>query len=312
MTISKQRTAPIIFLALPALAAAFSQPIRRQQQQQQQRRSALDMANVGIFFGTSTGTTADVADLIKEAFGDDADGPFDIDELEAVKEDFEKYDGFIVGTPTWNTGADTERSGTGWDEVYYTKMPELKIEGKHVAVFGCGDQISYAENFADATGELHDVFEDLGAKMGFGYTSQEGYEHETSKSIRGDKFCGLLCDGVNQEDLTDERVVNWVSQLKNEGFMEVSSSSSTPVTVTTITPEEDDEVELVIEKEEEIVFQAIDENSNILDETIKQQGGVTNTGFKSYYNEKTKSTMFVSADGRSAYYTSGPETSFSP
>ncbi|MGK3747457.1 MAG: hypothetical protein ACI90V_014321, partial [Bacillariaceae sp.] len=48
MTISKQCTAPIIFLALPALAAAFSQPIRRQQQQQQQRRSALDMANVGI------------------------------------------------------------------------------------------------------------------------------------------------------------------------------------------------------------------------------------------------------------------------
>ncbi|OEU20437.1 Flavodoxin, partial [Fragilariopsis cylindrus CCMP1102] len=174
------------------------------------------MAKVGIFFGTSTGTTADVADLIKEAFGDDADGPFDIDELEAVKEDFEKYDGFIVGTPTWNTGADTERSGTGWDEVYYTKMPELKIEGKHVAVFGCGDQISYAENFADATGELHDVFEDLGAKMGFGYTSQEGYEHEASKSIREDKFCGLLCDGVNQEDLTDKRVVNWVSQLKTE------------------------------------------------------------------------------------------------
>jgi flavodoxin I len=306
MTISKQCTAPLIFLALPALAAAFSQPLRRQQQQ----HSALDMAKVGIFFGTSTGTTADVADLIKEAFGDDADGPFDIDELEAVKEDFEKYDGFIVGTPTWNTGADTERSGTGWDEVYYTKMPSLKIEGKHVAVFGCGDQISYAENFADATGELHDVFEDLGAKMGFGYTSQEGYEHETSKSIRGDKFCGLLCDGVNQEDQTDERVVNWVSQLKTEGFMAAVSSSSTPVTVTTITPEDAADVELVVE--EEIVFQDIDEISNILDETIKQQGGVTSTGFKSYYNEKTKSTMFVSADGRSAYYTSDANTSFSP
>ena len=308
MAISKQCTAPLIFLALPALAAAFSQPLRKQQQQ----HSALDMAKVGIFFGTSTGTTADIADLIKEAFGDDADGPFDIDELEAVKEDFEKYDGFIVGTPTWNTGADTERSGTGWDEVYYTKMPELKIEGKHVAVFGCGDQISYAENFADATGELHDVFEDLGAKMGFGYTSQEGYEHEASKSIREDKFCGLLCDGVNQEDLTDKRVVNWVSQLKTEGFMSgSSSSSSTPVTVTTITPEEVAEVELVVE-EEEIVFQDIDENSNILDESIKQQGGVTSTGFKSYYNEKTKSTMFVSADGRSAYYSSDANTSFSP
>ena len=27
------------------------------------------------------------------------------------------YDGLIVGAPTWNTGADTERSGTGWDNL---------------------------------------------------------------------------------------------------------------------------------------------------------------------------------------------------
>ena len=27
------------------------------------------------------------------------------------------FDGLIVGSPTWHTGADTERSGTAWDEV---------------------------------------------------------------------------------------------------------------------------------------------------------------------------------------------------
>ena len=26
------------------------------------------------------------------------------------------FDGFIIGAPTWNTGADEERSGTAWDE----------------------------------------------------------------------------------------------------------------------------------------------------------------------------------------------------
>lgn len=88
-------------LLLPALTAAFSLPPGRQQ-----RLCVLDMANVGIFFGTSTGTTEDVGDLIKEVFGDDADGPFDIDGLEgSVEEIFAKYDGLIVGTPTWNTGA---------------------------------------------------------------------------------------------------------------------------------------------------------------------------------------------------------------
>jgi flavorubredoxin len=71
----------------------------------------LDMAKVGIFFGTSTGNTESVADLIKTEMGDDADGPFDIDTIKNVKDTFQSYDALIVGTPTWNTGADTERSG---------------------------------------------------------------------------------------------------------------------------------------------------------------------------------------------------------
>lgn len=270
-----------------------------------QRRHAtsslsLEMASVGIFYGTSTGSTEDVADQIKEAFGADADGPFDVDALEGtVKESFEKYNAIVCGTPTWNTGADTERSGTGWDEIYYTSMSELSIEGKCVAVFGCGDQSSYAENFADATGELHDVFQNLGAKV-FGYTSQEGYEHEASKSIRGDLFCGLICDSVNQDELTGERVQNWVAQLKKEGFMEMSASGMIEETV----------VESISDTTES-VFQDIDEYSNMLDENIKIHGK-TSTGFKPYYNEMAKTTMFVSADGRSCYYTADSDRSFSP
>ena len=61
------------------------------------------------------------------------------------------------------------------------------LANKPVAVFGLGDQSSYGENFADATGELFDVFESLGCRM-HGACSQEGYEHEDSKAIRGDKF----------------------------------------------------------------------------------------------------------------------------
>jgi flavodoxin I len=261
---------------------------------------SLDMARLGIFYGTSTGSTEDVADQIKDTFGDNADGPFDIDALEgSVKDTFEKYDAIICGTPTWNTGADTERSGTGWDEIYYTAMPDLKIEGKHVAVFGCGDQVSYAENFADATGELHDVFQNLGGKM-FGYTSQEGYEHEDSKSIRGDQFCGLLCDAVNQDELTSERVKTWVLQLKEKGFLKVASFSS-----------KEETLDESLSENIETVFQSIDEQSNLLDESIKQHGN--KTGFTSYYNDKTKSTMFVSGDGRSCYYTTDPlDTSSSP
>ena len=178
-------------------------------------------------------------------------------------------------------------------------MQELNVEGKKVAVFGLGDQVSYAENYADAAGELHDVFESLGCQL-CGYTSQEGYEHEDSKSIRGDKFCGLLCDQVNQDELTEERVQAWVAQLKAEGFLDGASAAAAAPTNGETVP--------MKEKPEE-VFQVIDEHSNMLEETIKQHGG---SGYTPYYNPKTKSTMYVSADGRSCYYATDLESSYSP
>lgn len=250
----------------------------------------LDLAKVGIFFGTSTGSTEEVADLIKDALGDDADGPFDVETLEgSVKDNFERYNSLIVGTPTWNTGADIERSGTGWDELYYSSMQELNLQDKHIAVFGLGDQVSYGENYADATGELHDVFEGLGGKM-FGYTSQEGYEHEASKSIRGDKFCGLLCDMVNQEELSAPRVEAWINQLRSEGFLE--GGTSTPTTINGAV-----EVQAVKSFKS---FDALAENSQLLDKAIESHA---NVGYTPHHNAKTKTTMWVSSDGRSCYYT---------
>merc|ERR1719387_493389 len=66
---------------------------------------------VGLFFGTQTGKTEDVASAVGEAAGVGAE---DIGEKSAA--DLAGYDGLIVGLPTWNTGADSERSGTAWDE----------------------------------------------------------------------------------------------------------------------------------------------------------------------------------------------------
>lgn len=253
----------------------------------------LDMASTAIIFGTSTGSTETVADLIAENLEGEVDGPFDVETLEgSVKNFFEKYDSLIVGTPTWNTGADSERSGTGWDELYYGDMQEMNLQGKKVAVFGLGDQISYSENYADATGELHDVFEGLGCKL-MGYTSQEGYEHEDSKAIRGDLFCGLLCDMVNQEELSDERVESWVAQLKSEGFFEGGAAASG-------VPQVVDVVAEPMTPESVASLEQLENHSDLMDQTIETHA---NDGFQPHYNAKTMSTMWVSADGRSCYYT---------
>lgn len=284
-------------------------PFKPVQGPQHRRATVIVFAGkIGIFFGSSTGATEGVADLIAAEFGDDAEGPFEIDVIQgSVAKKFGDFDALVVGTPTWNTGADSERSGTGWDEVYYGEMQDLNISGKKVAVFGLGDQISYSENYADASGELHDVFEDLGCTM-IGYTSQDGYEHDESKAIRGDNFCGLLCDEVNQDDLTEERVQKWVAQLKIEGILDggsaastTSASSSTPDSVVPSAPSSD-QPDIVAELERENArLRKMLEDSKVMDEVLKTQ--VMEEGFTPHYNPKTSVTMWTSSDGKTCYYT---------
>mmetsp|Transcript_26513 Transcript_26513/g.50220 ORF Transcript_26513/g.50220 Transcript_26513/m.50220 type:complete len:288 (-) Transcript_26513:66-929(-) len=195
-------------------------------------RSSTAIDATAVFFGTSTGNTEEVADLLVaklNELGHEAPEPICVDGVVGdLKTEFSKYEALIVGTPTWNTGADTERSGTAWDEVYYGELGDLDLSGKNVAVFGLGDQISYGENYADATGELHDVFSKLGCKI-FGATEvDDSYEHEASKAIKDGKFCGLLCDQVNQDDLSEDRVDKWVKQLVSEGFMSGGGAAAAP------------------------------------------------------------------------------------
>lgn len=183
--------------------------------------------------------------------------------------------------------SDQERSGTGWDEIYYSTMEDLKIAGKKVAVFGLGDSVSYAENYADAAGELHDVFENLGCQM-LGYTSQEGYLHEASKSIRGDKFCGLLCDAVNQEELTEGRVQKWVEQLIGEGILEGGAAGGAALS--------EEPAPAVVD-----VTAELEENSILMEETIAAHS--SSDSFEPHYNPRSGTTMWTSPDGRTCYYT---------
>jgi hypothetical protein len=85
-------------------------------------RTQLDA--IGIFFGTSTGNTESVADLISSEFGDDASEPIDIDAVQGkLADEFAKYDALIVGTPTWNTGT----SSISFSLSFATK-PSVKLE----------------------------------------------------------------------------------------------------------------------------------------------------------------------------------------
>jgi len=169
-------------------------------------------ADAGLYYSSTTGNTEVVAGYIAEAAGLEAEEIGD-----ATNSDVEGHDALIVGAPTWHTGEDSERSGTTWDSWLYDTLPNLKVEGKKVAVFGVGDQQSYSDYYCDAAGELYDLFEAKGCKM-FGFTSTDGYEHQSSKAERDGKFIGLMCDEDNQYDLSEDRAKAWIAQLKDEGF----------------------------------------------------------------------------------------------
>jgi len=140
-----------------------------------------------------------------------------MDVADADPESFAGYDGLIVGAPTWHTGADSERTGTAWDD-YFEQIRGMDLCGKPVAVFGVGDSAGYGDNFCDAIEEIHGAFEAAGAKM-LGYVPDSAYEfYSSSKSVKDGNFLGLPLDQDNEDDQTPDRVKAWVEQIKGEGM----------------------------------------------------------------------------------------------
>jgi len=171
--------------------------------------------STGLYYSTSTGNTETVAEYIANAAGvEDWKDIADAEDGEVAG-----HDSIIVGAPTWHTGADSERSGTSWDEWLYNTLPNLDLTGKKVAIFGVGDSSGYGDNYCDATGELYDCFTGKGAKV-FGATpSDTGFDYTESKGVVDGKFVGVVFDEDNYGDESEARANAWVDQLKSEGFM---------------------------------------------------------------------------------------------
>ncbi len=167
---------------------------------------------VGIYFATTTGKTEDIAERLHGLLGE-AESPKDISDVDDLNE-LSSHEGIICGIPTWNTGADSERSGTTWDSLL-DEIGSLNLSGKKVAIFGLGDSSTYTENYCDAMEELHRFFTQAGATM-VGYVSVTEYTFDESKSVVGDSFCGLPLDEDSESDMTDSRISKWVEQLKTE------------------------------------------------------------------------------------------------
>lgn len=173
------------------------------------------MQKIGMFFGTETGTTRLIAKKIHKLLGADiADKPINVNRIQA--DDFLQYDALILGTPSYGVG-DIPGLSAGclernWEE-FLAQFGSPDLSGKRIAMFGLGAQERYSERFASSLIALYRVFEGLGAEM-IGDWSTDGYTFEHSASVVDDRFVGLVIDQRTQSMYTEERLKQWVEQVK--------------------------------------------------------------------------------------------------
>ena len=167
-----------------------------------------DMAKIGIFYGSTTGNTEKVADLIRQAFGDENADVYNVDVTELA--DIEKYSYLIFGVSTWGV-SDLQDDFEDFMEI----LEQVDFSGKKVALFGLGDQSTYTDSFVDAMGILYDRLKKKGVKI-VGFVPRKGYSFNASMALVKDQLAGLAIDEEFESNLTGKRVNEWVEMLKKE------------------------------------------------------------------------------------------------
>jgi flavodoxin I len=166
---------------------------------------------IGLFYGSTNGNTAVVAQLIRNEFADQAGVAVDLfDVADYYLEEMLDFDYLILGIPTWNVG----QLQRDWEAII-EEFDTVDLHGKVAAVFGLGDQEGYPETFGDAVFFLADKLEVQGAKL-VGAWPVTGYTFSASWAVREGRFLGLMVDEDNQRQQTQERVIAWVRQLIDE------------------------------------------------------------------------------------------------
>lgn len=169
------------------------------------------MEKIGVFYGSDSGVTDDITKDLTRFWETDNLEVMEIGD--ASTEDIEKYNILLFGLSTWYDG-DLQ---SDW-ESFFDDFQTIDFTDKIVAIYGLGDQIGYAEYFVDGIGILAKVVLENGGKV-IGYWPTEGYRHTDSVAfVEGNEelFYGLALDHDNEHQLTDERLVKWIEQIKQE------------------------------------------------------------------------------------------------
>ena len=162
------------------------------------------MKKTVVVYGSSTGTCESIANTIADKLGTEA-----INVADMTADTIADNDVLLLGTSTWGAG---ELQDDWYDGIDVLK--EADLEGKIVAIFGCGDAESYPDTFCGAMGEIYNAVCDKVTVVGG--VSTDGYTFDDSEAVQNGQFVGLALDDVNESDKTEARIDAWIASLPLE------------------------------------------------------------------------------------------------
>lgn len=157
-----------------------------------------------IFYASSVGNTEDIAKRLSTKLGDIATYNICDEGIQKIN----NYEKIIFGVSTWGDGDLQDDWEDSWGD-----FCDINFSDKTIALFGLGDQDSYADTFVDGLGTMYEALKDTGANI-IGFTSVDGFEHEESTAQIENEFVGLVLDEDNQDDLSEERIDAWIDTIK--------------------------------------------------------------------------------------------------
>ena len=156
--------------------------------------------SVGIFYGTTTGVTEEVAQIVN----DKIDGSQIFDVADGI-DNINDFDFLILCASTWGLGDIQD----DWMAVI-DELPRLTE--KPVALLGTGDCVAFSDTFVDGLKLLYDKCKRAGARI-VGQVETDDYDFTDSIAILDDKFLGLAIDHMNEPEKTEQRIEDWLEGL---------------------------------------------------------------------------------------------------
>lgn len=158
-----------------------------------------------VVYGSSTGTCQSIAETIAEKLGAEVVDVANLDDAQV-----NEAENLILGTSTWGAG---EVQDDWYDGL--NKLKKLDLNGKTVALFGCGDCESYGDTFCGGMDEIYSALQYKGVKF-VGQVSTDDYTFDDSAAVVDGKFVGLALDDINEDDKTPGRIDAWLDDIKGE------------------------------------------------------------------------------------------------